>query len=184
MKDSRELCATGKLRLHKFVSNSQRVMTTIPEEEHATVKDQDMSLSLPHIKRALGVEWCITSDTFKFRVQVKANLLTRRGVLSTVASIYDSLGFIAPFVLLGKQILQQMCREKVNWDEELPDHLKTQWESWIKELPGLGDVSFPLILDKSKSMSFTILQMPASRDMVNVHTFEPLTNKIKSTVAY
>lgn len=39
-------------------------------------------------------------------------------MLSTVASIYDPLGFIAPFVLLGKQILQQMCREKIGWDEE------------------------------------------------------------------
>lgn len=115
-------------------------MTTIPEEERVTVKDQDMSLSLPHIERALGVEWCITSDTFKFRVQVKANLLTRRGVLSTVASIYDPLGFIAPFVLLGKQILQQMCREKVDWDEEIPEHLKPQWESWTKDFPGLADV--------------------------------------------
>ncbi|XP_053363240.1 uncharacterized protein LOC128533064 [Clarias gariepinus] len=140
VRDSRELCATGKLRLHKFVSNSERVMTTIPEEERATVKDLDMSLSLPQIERALGVEWCITSDTFKFRVQVKANALTRRGVLSTVASIYDPLGFIAPFVLLGKQILQQMCQDKLDWDEGLPEHLKPRWESWIQDLPRLANV--------------------------------------------
>lgn len=134
------MCSTGKLRLHKFVCNKENVMTTIPEEERAAVKDLDMSLSLPRIERALGVEWCITSDTFKFRVQVKSNLLTRRGVLSTVASVYDPLGFIAPFVLLGKQILQQMCRENVDWDQELPEHLKPQWESWIKDLSSLADV--------------------------------------------
>lgn len=139
-KDSRELCATGKLRLHKFVSNSEIVMTSIPEEERATIKNQDMSLSLPHIERALGVEWCITSDTFKFRIQVKSNPLTRRGVLSTVASIYDPLGLIAPFVLLGKQILQEMCKDKMDWDEELPEHLKSKWELWIKNIPGLADI--------------------------------------------
>lgn len=140
IKDSRELCFKGKLRLHKFVCNSERVMSTIPEEECATVKDLDLSLSLPRIERALGVEWCVTSDTFKFRVQVKLNPLTRRGVLSTVASIYDPLGFIAPFVLLGKQILQQMCKDKVGWDHELPEHLKPQWESWIKDLPSLANM--------------------------------------------
>lgn len=140
VRDSRELCATGKLRLHKLVSNSERVMTTIPKEECTTVKDQDMYLSVPHIERVLGIEWCITSDTFKFRVQVKANPLSRRGVLSTVASMYDLLGFIAPFVLLGKQILKQMCKEKMDWDEELPEHLKLQWESWSKGLPGLADM--------------------------------------------
>lgn len=140
VRDLSELCATGKLRLHKFVSNSERVMTTIPKEERTTVKDQDMSLSVPHIERVLGIEWCITSYTFKFRVQVKANPLTRRGVLSIVASIYDPLGFIAPFLLLGKQILKQMCKEKMDWNEELPEHLKLQWESWSKDLPGQADI--------------------------------------------
>lgn len=84
------------------------MIATIPKSEQATVKDLDMALSLPQIERDLGVEWCITSDSFKFRVLVKPNPLTRRGVLSTVASVYDPLGFMAPFVLLGKQILQQM----------------------------------------------------------------------------
>ncbi|XP_042244229.1 uncharacterized protein LOC121880779 isoform X2 [Thunnus maccoyii] len=140
IKDSRELCFTGKLRLHKFVSNSENVMATIPEEERAAVKDLDMALSSPHMERALGVEWCITSDSFKFRVQVKPNPLTRRGVLSTVASVYDPLGFMAPFVLLGKQILQEMCREKLGWDEDLPERLRPQWESWLRDLPNLAEM--------------------------------------------
>ena len=140
IKESRELCYTGKLRLHKFVSNNENVIATIPEEERAAVKDQDMALSSPHMERALGVEWYVTSDSFKFRVQVKLNPLTRRGVLSTVASVYDPLGFMAPFVLLGKQILQEMCRVKVGWDEDLPEHLKPQWESWIRDLPTLAEI--------------------------------------------
>lgn len=140
VKESSELCQAGKLRLHKFVSNNEKVMESIPEEECAVIKDQDMALSLPHMERALGVEWCITSDSFKFRIQVKSNPSTRRGVLSTVASVYDPLGFMAPFVLLGKQILQQMCREKIGWDEELPESLRPQWESWIRDLPNLADM--------------------------------------------
>lgn len=140
VKESRELCSIGRLRLHKFVSNSENVMATIPQEERATIKDLNMALDLPHMERALGVEWCVTSDSFKFRVQVKSNPLTRRGVLSTVASIYDPLGFIAPFVLVGKQMLQQMCKERIGWDEELPEILKPQWESWIRDLPNLTNM--------------------------------------------
>jgi hypothetical protein len=140
VKESRELCHTGKLRLHKFVSNSENVLSTIPEEECTTVKDQDMALSLPHMERALGVEWCITSDSFKFRVDIEPKPLTRRGLLSTVASVYDPLGFIAPFVLLGKQVLQQMCREKISWDDEIPENLRPQWESWIRNLPHLAEM--------------------------------------------
>ncbi|XP_022518476.2 uncharacterized protein LOC111188878 [Astyanax mexicanus] len=140
VKEARDLCNTGKLRLHKFVSNSENVIATIPEEERSMVKDPDMALSLPYMERALGVEWCITSDSFKFRGQVKPNPLTRRGVLSTVASMYDPMGFMAPFILLGKQILQQMCKGKVGWDDELPENLRPRWESWLRDLPSLAEM--------------------------------------------
>ena len=66
--------------------------------------------------------------------------LSRRGVLSTVASIYDPLGFVAPFVLLGKQILQQMCRDKLDWHEPLSSELKPRWESWLSDFKNLADV--------------------------------------------
>ncbi|KAL7874936.1 hypothetical protein SRHO_G00059060 [Serrasalmus rhombeus] len=66
--------------------------------------------------------------------------LSRRGVLSTVASIFDPLGFVAPFILIGKQILQRMCRDKVGWDDPLPDDLRPRWESWLLDLKNLADV--------------------------------------------
>lgn len=99
-----------------------------------------MALSEVHMERALGVQWCVESDQFQFRVIVKENPLTRRGVLSTVASVFDPLGFVSPFILLGKQILQQMCRDKLSWDDPLPNSLQPQWESWLLELTNLADV--------------------------------------------
>lgn len=130
-------------------------MSTIPEQEQATVKNQTMDLNMPHMERALGVEWCVSSDSFKFRVQVKSNPFTRRGVLSTVASVYDPLGFIAPFVLLGKQILQRMCKDKIDWDDYLPEQLRPQWESWIRDLSTLAEMQIqrcytPIATDKVK----------------------------------
>lgn len=85
-------------------------MKSIPKKECAeSVKNLDMALGEPLMERALGVQWCVSSDNFQFRVTVREHPLTRRGVLATVASIYDPFGFVAPFILLGKQILQQMC---------------------------------------------------------------------------
>ncbi|KAJ8375829.1 hypothetical protein SKAU_G00064090 [Synaphobranchus kaupii] len=141
VKEARELCSTGKLRLHKFISNSNEVLATIPKEECAeAAKDLDMALGELHMERALGVQWCIASDEFQFRVVVKENPLTRRGVLSTVASVYDPLGFVAPFILLGKKILQQMCRDKLSWDDDLPDDLRPLWEFWLQDLQNLAGV--------------------------------------------
>ncbi|XP_039904599.1 uncharacterized protein LOC120744346 [Simochromis diagramma] len=141
--ESRALCKTGNLHLHKFVSNDKEVLAAIPQEEQAKAKDQDMALGELHIERALGVQWCIEADEFQFRVQVKDNPLTRRGVLSIVASVFDPLGFVAPFILIGKQILQTLCKDKVNWDEDLPDHILPQWEAWLRDLPKLAALKIP-----------------------------------------
>ena len=83
----------------------------------------------------LGVEWNIENDAFKFRITLKDKPLTRRGILSTVSSIYDPLGFAAPFLLRGKRILQLLCKESISWDDTIPDELRMQWEMWRNELP-------------------------------------------------
>ncbi|XP_066553505.1 uncharacterized protein LOC136721589 [Amia ocellicauda] len=141
VKEARELCNKGKLRLHKFISNSKKVLASIPKEECAkAAQDLDMALGELHVERALGIQWCVASDEFQFRVIVKENPLTRRGVLSTVASVYDPLGFVAPFILVGKQILQQMCHNKLSWDDILPDDLRPLWEFWLQDLQNLAGV--------------------------------------------
>lgn len=62
----------------------------------------DMVLGEHKMERALGVQWCITTDKFQFKVRVKDHPFTRRGVLSVVASVFDPLGFVAPVILKGK----------------------------------------------------------------------------------
>ena len=50
------------------------------------------------------------------------------------------LGFLAPYVLQGKQILQEMCRQGTGWDEPLPDDLKERWISWKADLVELHNI--------------------------------------------
>lgn len=72
----------------------------------------------------LGVRWSVNSDTFTFKVILDEKPATRRGILSTVTSVFDPLGFLAPFLLLGKRILQEMCQKGNGWDEQLPAELR------------------------------------------------------------
>ena len=93
--------------MHTFLSNDRSVMESIPSAESADdLKGLDLVFDQLPVERALGIHWCVESDQFHFRITP----LTRRGILSTVASLYDPLGFIAPFVLEGKRVLQEMCR--------------------------------------------------------------------------
>ena len=138
IKDTKEMCARGGLRLHKFVSNSKEVMAIIPQEDHAT-GNTNLDLTDGSVERALGVMWNIESDDFHFRITLKDQPLTRRGILSTVSSVYDPLGFVAPVILVGKQILQQMCRESADWDAPVSELLRPRWERWRNDLFHLKD---------------------------------------------
>ena len=100
------MCAKGGFNLTKFVSNSREVMMSVPPEDRAReIKGLDLSIDKLPIERALGVHWCIESDAFKFRIELKDKPCTRRGILATISTIFDPLGLIAPVVLVGKQIL-------------------------------------------------------------------------------
>ena len=135
------MCRDGGLRLHKFASNSKDVLANIPREDLAKgLTDIDIFCESLPVERTLGVLWNIESDCFQFRVTLSDKPLTRRGLLSTVSSIYDPLGFISPLVLLGKQILQQMCSESLGWDDPISDSIRIRWESWRQSLFGLESI--------------------------------------------
>ena len=77
------------------------------------VRDLDLGHESLLIERALGVQWCVQSDIFEFRIVFNDKPPTRRGILSIVSSIYDPLGFAAPPTLLAKKILQELCRKEI-----------------------------------------------------------------------
>ena len=95
------------------------------------------------MERALGVQWCVETDSFQFRITLKDKPLTRRGVLSTVSSFYDPLGFAALLLLVGKRIHQALCKDKAGWDEPIPDLLRARWERWRNELLLLEQMKIP-----------------------------------------
>jgi hypothetical protein len=129
----------GGFKLTKWVSNSCQVMEVIPEEDRASgMKSLDLHVqgNLPP-ERALGVLWSPETDRFSFKIEVKDHNLTRRGILSTVSALYDPLGFAAPVILPAKQLLQDLCRLRLGWDDQIPQEHQRKWEVWIAELPKL-----------------------------------------------
>jgi len=68
VKEARELCNTGRLRLHKFISNSKKVLATVPTEECAKAsQDLDMALGELHMERALGIQWCVSWESYTWK---------------------------------------------------------------------------------------------------------------------
>ena len=58
-----------------------------------------------------------------------------------ISSIYDPLGFVAPFHLSAKILLQNLCRKQLGWDDLIPEEDLIRWKSWLEELPRLEQFS-------------------------------------------
>lgn len=144
VKETQTVCAKGKLHLHKFISNNREVLESIPDCERASgVHDVNLSHGELPVQTVLGVKWNVNSDTFCFSGSLEEKPATRRGILSTVASVFDPLGFLAPFLLLGKKVLQGMCQRGIAWDEPLPKDLQPQWKNWLNDLKSLPKLQIP-----------------------------------------
>ena len=147
IKSSQAMCAKDNLRLHKYASNCKDVFEALPANDRAKdLKDLDLRRDTMPVQRSLGTYWCIESDTFGFRIELKDKPTTRRGILSTISSVYYPLGAVSPVILVGKRILQALCRQNVNWDDPVPDEILPQWEKWRTELPLLEKLTFPRCL--------------------------------------
>ena len=126
----------------KWVSNSTAVLKTIPRQlRKSGVQDLDLGSEVLSGERALGVCWNVETDEFVFRMQLKRKPPTQRGLLSMVSSVYDPLGFISPFLLSAKIILQVLCRRKLKWDDVIPRDRLHQTQQWLESLPAMEQFS-------------------------------------------
>ena len=141
IKKSQAMCAASQLRLHKFASNSKEVLhALLPDERAKTLKNLDLRRDILPVQRSLGTFWCMETDTFGFRIELKDKPFTRREILATISSVYDPLAIAAPVILVGKQIFQDMFRDNMGWDDQVSDETYYRWQKWRSELSLIRDL--------------------------------------------
>lgn len=130
-------------------------------------KDLGLNEEALPVHRSLGLCWNIDSDTFTFRVAVSDKPFTRRGVLSTVNSLFDPLGLVAPVTIQGRALLREPSADIHDWDTELPaDMLK--WETWEKKsLQDLSTLHLPRSYIQQSLSSATYSKLCLFSDTVN-----------------
>ena len=119
------------------------------------IKKLDLQKDELLIERALGVQWRIETEKFGFDIDVKLRPSTRRGIFSVVGTVFNPFGFAAPFVLMAKKILQDLCRIKLSWDNEIPTEYSVHWQTWLTDLPKLSQFTIERYLKQERAVPAT-----------------------------
>ncbi|XP_030034602.1 uncharacterized protein LOC115450673 [Manduca sexta] len=141
----------GGFDITNWMSNSEEVLNSLPKETlcPSAVK---FKIGQDGGERTLGLIWYPNEDELGFDVSFKRipeNIVdglkrpTKREVLQLVMSIFDVYGFLSPFTIKVKILLQKLWKSNIDWDDEIPDAFCTKWFNWIKLLKCLHNVRIP-----------------------------------------
>lgn len=144
LKWTQNMLADSNLRLLKIASNKVEVMDAFaPQDRAKDLQNLDLFKDELPDQRSLGVKWNIMEDYFTFHIPHAEKPYTRRGVLSTVNSVFDPLGFLAPVTVRGCLLLRELSLQTTEWDSPLPEDLKGRWIEWQQSLQCLSKVNVP-----------------------------------------
>ena len=107
------MCEEGGFNLTKIISTSPTVINSVQVENRALPSKQFHIVENTHIERSLGVAWYVADDKLGFNISLRDTPLTRRGILSTISSVFDPLGLASPFLLKGRFYRRSQLTEKV-----------------------------------------------------------------------
>ena len=142
--EMQKLLQEGGFDLGKFMSTSREVIETVPEEKRAkSLQNLNLNDCLLPQESALGLKWNVEGDYFTYSISLEDKPMTKRGLLSTTASLYDPLGLVAPVLLVPKLIQQELCRQNLEWDDELPQANADELCKWKDATSSLCNLCIP-----------------------------------------
>ncbi|XP_070851469.1 uncharacterized protein [Drosophila suzukii] len=129
------------MELKKWASNHPDILESIPTTDlsNSSIFEIDNKDSI---------------KTLGFNLKFSLNpIFTKRSILSTVARLFDPLGYLAPVIIAAKILLKEVWSFRIerkdeppaslDWDDPLPDQLAERWRQLIQELPDIEEIHIP-----------------------------------------
>ena len=154
---SKKILHRGGFNLRKFCTNSTLLQMKIDRDENcneltpnvASTEETEETYSSstlcpgqytqPGERKVLGIRWDPQTDQLIQSLEDIAGLArtlepTKREIVSLVGKFYDPLGLLSPVVVNFKIFLQELCQERLGWDQPLTGRLLEKWQQLSSSL--------------------------------------------------
>lgn len=123
--------------LHRFKREATAVLEKVKFPVHKWESDVQELDTESNPSKILGYLWDKRSDTLEVKGEEIArseDQVTKRGILSSLSSVYDPLGLISPTLVRGKEIYRDACDENKSWNASVSDEIAVKWSKWTSNL--------------------------------------------------
>lgn len=145
-----------------FQSNSVELLRSLPQShvKHELIPKMNGD-DINYSTKVLGLVWNSKTDTNKFELNKNALINSvkeeghtppKREQCSTIARIFDAIGFLAPCIIRGRILLQRSWRKKLDWDQPIGNEDKEMWISWLRDLEQVTKLRIPRLRFKDTNL--------------------------------
>ncbi|XP_053976366.1 uncharacterized protein LOC128875067 [Hylaeus volcanicus] len=182
IRDVVQINANAGFAMHGLASNDARALETAVTGGKSGTQ-WETRLCDRGGERVLGLFWDTQLDELAFnaglskipeRLRTGVDRPTSRELLRVIMSVFDPLGFLTPFTLISKILMQDVWRSGIGWDSELRDEEHVGWQSWIRHLHKVRACRIP--------RCYALLGHREAN--VELHVFSDASPKACAAVAY
>ncbi|XP_036346632.1 uncharacterized protein LOC118755947, partial [Rhagoletis pomonella] len=129
--------------LRKWTSNCEKILEGLPKSH--LLNEDFLDFEDTSTVKALGIRWNAHSDKFYFTAKPLETEVrfTKRAILSAIAKLFDPLGWLAPFVVTAKIIMQDIWLEGTGWDEIVSTASSDRWQNFVESYCHIDKIRIP-----------------------------------------
>ncbi|GFU56466.1 uncharacterized protein TNCV_2609831 [Trichonephila clavipes] len=178
--ESKQILEDASMDLRKWRTNSSELNQRL-KNLNFEVDEHKESLNTLIASKVLGVGWNEKSDTFYFDSSDLGTFLskrinTKRYLLQAAGQLFDPVGFIDPYTIRIKCLIQEIWCLGLDWDDKFPKQLEVSWNKWCNEIHYLSEIKIP----RYYFQNF----LPSNATIIQLHCFSDASKKAYGTVAY
>ncbi|GFS32504.1 reverse transcriptase domain-containing protein [Trichonephila inaurata madagascariensis] len=179
--ESYEIFKDASMYLRKWRTNSPELFHKLKERNLEVDDSPDFYNQTLVSSKVLGVALNPKEDYFYFDTQSLEKFLlkskdTKRYILQIAGRIFDPIGYIGPYTIRIKCLIQKIWCLGLDWDEIVPDEIIKIFNDWCDDLKKLSNIRI--------TRHYFYGSLPKDIHNIELHLFSDASIKAYETVAY